>query len=163
MRGMVCSCSYELRKCWPTSTAGVYEINSPWQWRAVIFNLRGPELSVGKDLSSGVGSFRPHLGFIPARKDPTCYIEYITSVEMATTSTAPPKATPVTETKASSVVGIRKNGKQWHEPKKAFRRTGGQTSYAKRVARESQAAEVKQIEKEMKQEKEDERQVSHAG
>lgn len=84
-----------------------------------------------------------------------------TNVEMATTSTAAPVVAPVSETKSISVVGIRKNGKQWHEPKKAFRRTGGQKSYAKRVARESQTAEVKQIEKEMKQEKEDERQVSH--
>jgi rRNA-processing protein CGR1 len=77
---------------------------------------------------------------------------------MATTSTDAPKVAP--ETKTMSVAGIRKNGKQWHEPKKAFRRTAGQTSYAKRVARESQTAEVKQIEKEMKQEKEEERQVS---
>lgn len=80
---------------------------------------------------------------------------------MATTSTAAPTTAP--QTKTASVVGLRKNGKQWHEPKKAFRKTAGQTSYAKRVARESQAAEVKQIEKEMKQEKEDERQVSGGG
>lgn len=77
---------------------------------------------------------------------------------VTTSSTAAPVAAP--ETKTSAVAGIRKNGKQWHEPKKAFRKVTGQTSYAKRVQRESQAAEVKQIEKEMKQEKEDERQVS---
>lgn len=63
-------------------------------------------------------------------------------------------ATPTT-----AVAGLRKNGKQWHEPKKAFRLTAGQTSYAKRVARESQAAEVKKVENEMKVEKEQERQV----
>lgn len=56
--------------------------------------------------------------------------------------------------------GMRKNGKQWHEPRKAFRPAAGQTAYAKRVARESQAAEVKKIENEMKAEKEEERQVS---
>ena len=55
---------------------------------------------------------------------------------------------------------MRKNGKQWHETKKAFRPTAGQTSYAKRAAREAQAAETKKIENEMKTEKEDERQVS---
>lgn len=66
----------------------------------------------------------------------------------ATTATAP-----------APVAGLRKNGKQWHEPKKAFRLTAGQTSYAKRVAREAQAAEVKKVENEMKGEKEQERQV----
>lgn len=60
---------------------------------------------------------------------------------------------------STQVTGLRKNGKQWHEPKRAFRPTAGQTSYAKRVARESQAAEVKKVEKEMKDEKEQERQV----
>lgn len=54
---------------------------------------------------------------------------------------------------------MRKNGKQWHEPRKAFRPAAGQTAYAKRVAREAQAAEVKKIETEMKTEKEEERQV----
>ena len=62
-------------------------------------------------------------------------------------------------TPTAAVAGLRKNGKQWHEPKKAFRPTSGQTSYAKRVARESQAAEVKKVENEMKGEKEQERQV----
>lgn len=61
--------------------------------------------------------------------------------------------------KTAQVTGVRKNGKQWHQSKKAFRPTAGQTSYAKRVAKESQAKEVKAIEKEMKDEKEAERQV----
>lgn len=64
-----------------------------------------------------------------------------------------------TATAPAPVAGPRKNGKQWHEPKKAFRLTAGQTSYAKRVAREAQVAEMKKVENEMKGEKEQERQV----
>lgn len=59
----------------------------------------------------------------------------------------------------SQTAGVRKNGKAWHHPSKAFRPTSGQTSYAKRVAKEAQAAETKKLEKEMKTLKEDERQV----
>lgn len=52
-----------------------------------------------------------------------------------------------------------RSGKQWHEPKKAFRPGSGLTSYEKR-ARDRQAhAVMKAKENEMKQEKEDERQV----
>lgn len=75
----------------------------------------------------------------------------------ATSATAAPPSGEAAKTAQAS--GLRVNGKQWHETKKAFRPTAGQTSYAKRVARESQAAEVKKIEKEMKEEKEEERQV----
>nr|POF26355.1 rrna-processing protein cgra [Quercus suber] len=71
---------------------------------------------------------------------------------MSTASTA--AAAPSAAAKA----GMRVNGKQWHETKKAFRPTAGQTSYAKRVARESQQAETKKLEQEMKTEKEAERQ-----
>jgi len=53
-----------------------------------------------------------------------------------------------------SVQGIRKNGKAWHNPSKAFRPTSGQTSYAKRVVRQAQEAETKKIEKEIKEDKE---------
>lgn len=53
-------------------------------------------------------------------------------------------------------------GKQWHETKKAFRPTAGQTSYAKRQAKDQALAVVKAQEKEMKEEKEAERQVRHA-
>ena len=60
-----------------------------------------------------------------------------------------------------SVQGIRKNGKAWHNPSKAFRPTSGQTSYAKRVVRQAQEAETKKIEKEIKEEKEAEREVCH--
>lgn len=60
---------------------------------------------------------------------------------------------------AVQVSGMRVNGKQWHEPRAAFRPAAGQTSYAKRIARQAQAAEVKKVEKEMKAAKEEERQV----
>ena len=59
----------------------------------------------------------------------------------------------------SQTAGVRKNGKAWHHPSKAFRPTAGQRSYAKRVQKQAQEAEMKQTEKEMKAEKEDERQV----
>lgn len=54
---------------------------------------------------------------------------------------------------------VRKNGKNWHVQRKAFRPTAGQTSYAKRAAREAEAKQIKSLEKEMKDEKEAERQV----
>ena len=62
--------------------------------------------------------------------------------------------------KISQITGLRKNGKHWHETKKPFRPTAGQTSYAKRVAKQAEEAEVKRLEKDMKAEKEEERQVS---
>lgn len=62
--------------------------------------------------------------------------------------------------KLSQVHGVRKNNKPWHDSRKAFRPTQGQTSYAKRVAKQAQEAEVKKMEGEMKAEKEEERQVS---
>lgn len=68
-----------------------------------------------------------------------------------------------TQTPASGLAQppvVRKNGKNWHESRKAFRPTAGQTSYAKRAARQAQETEVKKLEKEMKDEKEAERQVS---
>lgn len=56
-------------------------------------------------------------------------------------------------------------GKQWRETKKAFRPTAGLTSYEKRNKERVLMAQVKAKEREMKQEKEDERQVSdsHSG
>ena len=50
-------------------------------------------------------------------------------------------------------------GKQWHVKKSAFRPTAGQTSYEKRAAERKTNAAMKAKEKEMKDEKEDERQV----
>ena len=60
--------------------------------------------------------------------------------------------------KIPQVTGLRKNGKHWHGNKKPFRPTAGQTSYAKRVLKQSQEAETKKMENEMKAEKEEERQ-----
>jgi rRNA-processing protein CGR1 len=51
-------------------------------------------------------------------------------------------------------------GKQWHEPKKAFRPKAGSSSYEKRQVERKAMATVKAKEKEMKEEKEAERQVS---
>lgn len=51
-------------------------------------------------------------------------------------------------------------GKQWHAPKKAFRPTAGLKSYEKRNQDRALLAQVKAKEKELKEEKEEERQVS---
>lgn len=53
------------------------------------------------------------------------------------------------------------SGKQWHAPRKAFRPGSGLKSYEKRVQERTATAEMKAKEKEMKDEKEEERQVSH--
>ncbi|KAI9663603.1 MAG: hypothetical protein M1821_007093 [Bathelium mastoideum] len=52
----------------------------------------------------------------------------------------------------------RKAGKQWHQPRKAFRPSTGQTSYAKRTEQRKAQEIVKAKEREMKEEKEAERQ-----
>jgi len=54
--------------------------------------------------------------------------------------------------------GMRKNGKQWHAPRKAFRPASGLTSFAKRTQARTDLAATKAKEKEMKEEKEAERQ-----
>ncbi|KAF5628181.1 uncharacterized protein FTJAE_8933 [Fusarium tjaetaba] len=59
---------------------------------------------------------------------------------------------------AEKTLGMRKNGKQWHAPKKAFRPTAGLKSYEKRTQERALMAQVKAKEKEMKDEKEQERQ-----
>ncbi|KAL8414097.1 hypothetical protein RB594_005358 [Gaeumannomyces avenae] len=56
-------------------------------------------------------------------------------------------------------LGMRKNGKQWHAPRKAFRPGSGLTSYEKRAKDRVSMAAVKAKEKEMKDEKEAERQA----
>ncbi|KAK5174396.1 rRNA-processing protein cgr1 [Saxophila tyrrhenica] len=75
---------------------------------------------------------------------------------MPTALASTPAAAP--NAKIPQVTGLRKNGKQWHQSRKAFRPTAGQSSYAKRVEKQAQEAEVKKLEDEMKAEKEDERQ-----
>ncbi|GAW15973.1 hypothetical protein ANO14919_053950 [Xylariales sp. No.14919] len=54
--------------------------------------------------------------------------------------------------------GMRKNGKQWHAPRKAFRPAAGLTSYEQREKKRLAMAVTKAKEKEMKEEKEAERQ-----
>lgn len=50
-------------------------------------------------------------------------------------------------------------GKQWHEPKKAFRPTAGLSSFEKRQKERLARIQVKAKEKELKDEKEEARQV----
>lgn len=59
------------------------------------------------------------------------------------------------------IPSVRKNGKNWHESRKAFRPTSGQSTYAKRRARTAEQAEVKKLENELKEDKEAERQVCY--
>ncbi|KAL3470074.1 rRNA-processing protein cgrA [Aspergillus californicus] len=54
---------------------------------------------------------------------------------------------------------IRKNGKNWHNNKKPFRPNGGLTSYEKRLEMRKQHTAVKEFEKELRDEKEAERQA----
>ncbi|KAJ6446258.1 nucleolar protein CgrA [Purpureocillium lavendulum] len=60
--------------------------------------------------------------------------------------------------KPSKPLGMRKNGKQWHPAKKAFRPTAGLTTYAKRQKQRAEMAQMKAKEKELKDEKEELRQ-----
>lgn len=75
------------------------------------------------------------------------------AIALASTDNAQPHA------KIPQVTGVKKNGKNWHENKKPFRPGTRLTSYAKRTEKQKQEAEVKKMEKEMKAEKEEERQV----
>jgi rRNA-processing protein CGR1 len=62
-------------------------------------------------------------------------------------------------TSGSTLIPIIYTGKQWHEPRKAFRPASGLTSYEKRAKDRVAQALVKAKEKELKDEKESERQV----
>ncbi|QPH01479.1 hypothetical protein C2857_005680 [Epichloe festucae Fl1] len=61
--------------------------------------------------------------------------------------------------KTPKPLGMRKNGKQWHEAKKAFRPTKGLTSYERRTKERAAMAQMKAKEKEMKEEKEEARKL----
>ncbi|KAF1812380.1 hypothetical protein P152DRAFT_33757 [Eremomyces bilateralis CBS 781.70] len=63
--------------------------------------------------------------------------------------------TTITEQSDSNpmTLGKRVNGKNWHEPKTAFRPTAGLTSFAKRMAKQKALDSVKAKEREMKEEK----------
>ncbi|KAL2213998.1 hypothetical protein CC79DRAFT_1327864 [Sarocladium strictum] len=60
---------------------------------------------------------------------------------------------------AGKAHGMRKNGKQWHSTKKAFRPTAGLKSYDRREKERVAMAQMKAKEKEMKDEKEEQRQA----
>ena len=60
-------------------------------------------------------------------------------------------------TTTSAPKGMRKNGKQWHTPKTAFRPTAGQTPYAKRMELKKAEQATRALEREMKEAKQDER------
>ncbi|KAJ5549721.1 rRNA-processing protein cgrA [Penicillium sp. DV-2018c] len=70
---------------------------------------------------------------------------------MSTSTETRPAVAPTT--------GMRKNGKNWHGTKKAFRPTAGLTSYAKRQEAKKHNDAVKELEREMKAEHEAERQA----
>ncbi|KAM0256659.1 hypothetical protein ACHAQJ_004813 [Trichoderma viride] len=57
--------------------------------------------------------------------------------------------------KSTKPLGMRKNGKQWHAPKKAFRPTAGLSSYEQRTRDRAAMTQMKAKEKEMKEEKEE--------
>lgn len=59
---------------------------------------------------------------------------------------------------APAVQGMRKNGKQWHQTKTAFRPRSNQSSFSKRMEEKTATEAVKAKEKEMKDEKEANRQ-----
>ncbi|KAL9021264.1 MAG: hypothetical protein Q9185_001548 [Variospora sp. 1 TL-2023] len=59
---------------------------------------------------------------------------------------------------ALTALSLRKNGKQWHTPRGAFRPTSNLTSYASRISAQKSAAATKCKEREMKADKEEERQ-----
>ncbi|KAI9847203.1 MAG: hypothetical protein M1837_003067 [Sclerophora amabilis] len=67
---------------------------------------------------------------------------------------APSKPAP----EIALVHGMRKNGKQWHSARSAFRPKAGNSSFAKREVDRKAHAVMKSKEKEMKEEKEAERQ-----
>ncbi|KJR84407.1 rRNA-processing protein CGR1 [Sporothrix schenckii 1099-18] len=77
------------------------------------------------------------------------------------TPAAVPVAQPVAATAPTKHLGMRKNvlGKQWHEPKKAFRPGSGLTSYEKRNKERIARATMKAKEKELKDDKEAARQA----
>ncbi|KAL7269097.1 rRNA-processing protein cgr1 [Rhizina undulata] len=73
--------------------------------------------------------------------------------------TAFPAVDAQPESAPTEHLGVRKNGKQWKQPKKAFRlKAGASKSWEARLEDRKALAAMKAREKEMKAEKEDERQ-----
>lgn len=77
---------------------------------------------------------------------------------MAENIVAAPAAIASAHPSTATGLGMRKNGKNWHPQKKAFRPTSGQTSFAKRMEQDKAKKATKALEQEMKDEKEQERQ-----
>jgi len=79
---------------------------------------------------------------------------------MADTAIAAPAVVSTADnanTSTPALSGLRKNGKNWHAQKTAFRPTAGQTTYQKRMEQEQVKKATKAREQEMKDEKEQER------
>ncbi|PFH57553.1 hypothetical protein XA68_14873 [Ophiocordyceps unilateralis] len=70
---------------------------------------------------------------------------------------AEPALTAISAEKPTKPLGMRKNGKQWHAPKKAFRPTAGLTTYEIRVKKRAALAQMKAKERDLKEEKEEQR------
>ncbi|TLD28751.1 hypothetical protein PspLS_04160 [Pyricularia sp. CBS 133598] len=81
----------------------------------------------------------------------------MSSDEASTIAQAKP-AGPTAAPSASSL-GMRKNGKNWHAPRKPFRPGSGLTAYEKRAKDRVTMSAIKAKEKEMKDEKEAEKQA----
>ncbi|OAP63533.1 rRNA-processing protein cgrA [Fonsecaea erecta] len=79
------------------------------------------------------------------------------SVVQLSPAAAPMTAAEPSATKATTEpvpkIGMRVNGKNWHAPKKPFRPTAGQTSFAKRKELETLKQATKAREQEMREEK----------
>lgn len=78
------------------------------------------------------------------------------AAEMATPTTAAEVTS--THPSAAAGLGMRKNGKNWHPQKRAFRPTSGQTTFSKRIEQDKAKKATQALEQEMKDEKEQERQ-----
>ncbi|PHH60406.1 hypothetical protein CDD81_1684 [Ophiocordyceps australis] len=61
------------------------------------------------------------------------------------------------QTKPVKPLGMRKNGKQWHEPKKPFRPTAGLTTFEKRIKERVATAQLKVKVQEMRAEREEQK------
>ncbi|TPX14277.1 uncharacterized protein E0L32_000671 [Thyridium curvatum] len=77
---------------------------------------------------------------------------------MSNTISETSSSTAAVASTSTKALGMRRNGKQWHPPKKAFRPGSGLTSYEKRAKERLATAAMKAKEKELKDEKEAERQ-----
>ncbi|EXJ88290.1 hypothetical protein A1O1_05220 [Capronia coronata CBS 617.96] len=82
-------------------------------------------------------------------------VDTTTAPQAAAGSTS--AAVPADSAQTAQKPGMRVNGKNWHAPKKPFRPTAGQTSYAKRKEQDEIKRAIKAKEQELKDEQEQER------